>query len=409
MRELKHVVIVGGGVAGLETVLALRNLVGNSLEIVLLAPDSEFVYRPYSVLSPFDLIDSDTQRLDLIDALRTHSVRFVRGALSEVKPEQNCIVTEDGSEIPYDWLVLAHGARAEEAVKGALTFVGERSTGPFKELLARTVNLEIQRLAFVVPATEAWVLPLYELALQTRRHIVDSGVEGVEITVITSESEPLAVFGNRASVAIRALLEDHNIDLLCDQLAVEFADGVLNLVPGKELHFDAVVSLPRIVGNFVNGLECDEAGFLPVDLHARVDGYDSIFAAGDCVAFPIKQGGISTQQADAAAEVIAQAVGMLSEAEPFRPVLRGFLLTGDRPRYMRNEIAGGVGEGAISTARPLWWPPGKIAGKYFAPFMAVHGGIGLPPQAPVEGIPTEVKLAMSRAARHQDELLLEDG
>ena len=83
-------------------------------------------------------------------------------------------------------------------------------------------------------------------------------------------------------------------------------------------------------------------GFIPTDLHGLVEGELDVYAAGDATTCPIKQGGVATQQADAAAEAIAARLGAPVEPQPFRPVLRGLLLTGGEPRYMRAEVSGGA-------------------------------------------------------------------
>ena len=51
--EPLRVVIAGGGVAGLEAMLALRELAGDRVDIELLSPSDEFVYRPMLVAEPF--------------------------------------------------------------------------------------------------------------------------------------------------------------------------------------------------------------------------------------------------------------------------------------------------------------------------------------------------------------------
>jgi sulfide:quinone oxidoreductase len=96
-------------------------------------------------------------------------------------------------------------------------------------------------------------------------------------------------------------------------------------------------------------------------------------------AFPIKQGGLAAQQADAAAESIAALAGASIEPRPFKPVLRGLLLTGLSPRFLR---AGVLDDTSTVDMEPLWWPPGKIAGRYLAPFLAQH--IGLSSEPPPE-------------------------
>jgi hypothetical protein len=47
-----RVVIAGGGIAAVEGLLRLRRL-GDSLDLCLLAPDDDLVYRPAAVRQPF--------------------------------------------------------------------------------------------------------------------------------------------------------------------------------------------------------------------------------------------------------------------------------------------------------------------------------------------------------------------
>jgi sulfide:quinone oxidoreductase len=81
---------------------------------------------------------------------------------------------------------------------------------------------------------------------------------------------------------------------------------------------------------------------------------------------------VAAQQADAAAEAIAALAGADIDPRPFRPVLRGLLLTGGTPRYLRAEVSGGRGEEWEISENALWWPPSKVAGDYLAPYLATH-------------------------------------
>ena len=97
-----------------------------------------------------------------------------------------------------------------------------------------------------------------------------------------------------------------------------------------------------------------------------------VYAAGDSTAFPLKQGGIATQQADVAARAIAAGLGAPVTPSSFEPVLRAMLLTGIAPIYMRARMAGARVDLADVdvAASPLWSPATKIAGSYLAPFLA---------------------------------------
>ena len=92
-----------------------------------------------------------------------------------------------------------------------------------------------------------------------------------------------------------------------------------------------------------------------------------VYAVGDASWFPIKQGGLAAQQADVAATAIAAGIDSDLEDEPFRPELRAALLTADGPIYLR---AGAAAEPEAVSDAPLWWPPGKVAGRLLAPFIA---------------------------------------
>jgi sulfide:quinone oxidoreductase len=56
-RKSIRVVIVGAGVAGLETALALRVFEGESVAVELIAPETDFTYRPLAVAEPFRAAD----------------------------------------------------------------------------------------------------------------------------------------------------------------------------------------------------------------------------------------------------------------------------------------------------------------------------------------------------------------
>ncbi len=106
-----------------------------------------------------------------------------------------------------------------------------------------------------------------------------------------------------------------------------------------------------------------------------MEGLADVYAAGDITDFPVKQGGLATQQADAVAEAIAARAGADVTPRPFEPVLRGLVLTGETPRYLRAELKRGLGGRSAVDDEPLWWPAGKIAGLYLGPYLAEHAGL----------------------------------
>jgi sulfide:quinone oxidoreductase len=386
-----HVVVAGGGVAGLELALALRALAEERVSVEIVAPEREFTYRPLAVVEPFRAGEVASFPLPVL--VRATGAKLRAGTVASVDAERKTVVTDAGIRVPYDVLVVALGARPREAVPGALTFRGPQDGPALESLLEDAVDGRLRRLAFAVPAGATWPLPLYELALLTETYLADRGTMEVELTLVTPEEAPLALFGRTASEALEELLRTRGIELRVRTTPFRFEHNALQLMPANTLDVDAVIALPRAEGPFLSGLPGDVAGFLPTDEHGRVVGADDVYAAGDVTQFPVKQGGIATQQADAVAEAIAARAGAPVDPAPFRPVLRGLLLTGLFPRFLRAELA--TGASAIDT-EALWWPPAKIVGRYLAPFLAER--IGLADMSPPQGegvVPVETVVEVS--------------
>jgi sulfide:quinone oxidoreductase len=183
----------------------------------------------------------------------------------------------------------------------------------------------------------------------------------------------LPLFGSQASADVQAMLEQAGVRVRCGYSPDIPQKGTVLLHPsGDWVEADRIVALPRVRGRKITGLPSDSEGFLPVDAYARVVKVKDVYAAGDGANFPVKQGGIATQQADVLAAHIAREAGVPVQADPFRPVLRGQLLTGDKPHFMRHDLRAHDAENDASTAHVLWWPPTKVAGRYLAPYIALE-------------------------------------
>jgi sulfide:quinone oxidoreductase len=376
-----RVLIAGGGVAGLEALLALRALAGDLVDLELLAAEPFFWYRPLSVAEPFDA--GRAHHFELTAFAQAASAVFTLGELASVDVDAHVARTRAGAELGYELLVLACGAVAKPALPGALTFRGPADSDALRALLAEAERGSVHSIAFAQPGTAGWPLPLYELALLTATHLERQGAE-VELMLVTPEQAPLWLFGEQASQAVSALLQDHGITVYAARYPATFEERRLRLVPAGSLETDRVVALPRLEGTRIAGIPQDADGFVTTDLNGRVPGALHVYAAGDITTYPIKQGGIATQQADALAEAIAAQAGAPISPHPFRPVLRGLLLTGSTPLYLRHEPGGGAGNTTTIASETLWWPPGKIVGRHLAPFLAQHSGTTINPPAEAE-------------------------
>lgn len=365
-EQVMSVVVVGGGVAALEAAFALQALAGPRVGVELVAPEPQFYYRPLAVAKPFEL--GELRRYDLGDLAARAGASLVLGTVTAVDAGAREVHTAAGAVLSFDALLVACGAVPEPCIEGALTFRGPADMEHISELLAEAESGSVKSIAFSIPVGAVWGLPVYELALLTAATLASRGRQGVEIVITTPEDAPLELFGREASDATAALLRRHGIVIRTRAQARAFHDGGLLLASGEVLPVDRVVAMPRLEGPRIDGLPQTRHGFVPVDRHCRVEGLPGVYAAGDVTTYPVKQGGIATQQADVAAQAIAHAAGADVVPQPFRPVLRGMLLTGSEPQFMRHDLAH-PDEKPVVSLDELWWPPAKIAGHYLGPLI----------------------------------------
>jgi len=357
-----NVLIAGGGPAALEAALRLRRVAAERVSVTLLAPDPAFTYRPLSVLAPFAAGAAASYPLERI--ARDVGFDLHADRVASVAAAGHAVETAGGERLSYDVLLVATGAAPVPPFEHALAFAGtpadeERLHG----LVEDVEGGYLKKVAFVVPQGATWPLPLYELALMLAERGFETGAH-LELHLVTPEAGPLALFGDHASRDLAGLLDTAGIALHAG-VEPQVSRGKVQLgADGEALSVERVVTVPLLRGMAVPGLPADADGFLVTDPHQRVEGVADVYAAGDGTAFPIKQGGLATQQADAAADHIAARAGAPVEPQPFTPVLRGMLLTESWARFLRRDE-----KVDRSADRALWWPPTKIAGQELAGYL----------------------------------------
>jgi sulfide:quinone oxidoreductase len=317
-----RVVVAGGGVAGLETLMALRSLAGPRVKLTLVAPHDDFVYRPLAVEAPFAV--GRTRRVALHDAARDAGATFVSGTIEAVDADRRTVSPSDSHPLEYDALVLAVGAEAVPVVAHALTWDDRSDAETLGGLIQDIEQGYSRRLAIVIPPGPSWPLRAYELALFITRQAKGMSVD-LETTIVTPEPSPLAALGSRAMELISHELGQAGVDVVSAadaEIEQGHAATVVMQPAGRRLEVDRVLALPGLRGRPIAGIPADADGFVEVDEHGRVLGLDRVWAAGDGTAFALKSGGFAAEQADVAAQDIAAVAGADVETRSFDPSAR---------------------------------------------------------------------------------------
>jgi sulfide:quinone oxidoreductase len=358
---MRRVTVLGGGPAAAEVLLALRALTDERMALELITPQPQLALRAASTGAAFG--EGEVAVYDLAELAEETGAALRIDAAEAVAPTARRIRLASGATAEYDALVLAVGARARAGIPGATVFRDQRDARLLHALLEDLGS--VRRVAFAVPAGVAWTLPLYELALLTVAEAARRDVE-LEVTLVTPERRPLEVFGPRTGTRVAGLLAERGVRVLLSTAAVSAERGRLALRHGGSIAADRVIAVPRLVGRRIAGIPADWNNFVHTDPYGHVAELSDVFAAGDMTAFPIKQGGIATQQADVIAAVLAGAT-----VPPVRHVLRTQLLGAGEPLYLRTELDG---HGRVLSEavgdEPDWWPAAKLFGRRLTPWMA---------------------------------------
>lgn len=354
-RHPGRVVVAGGGVAGLETLVALRRHAGGAVDLHLVCPDEAFSLRALGIYTAFG--GDAPQVYDIAEIAARLGATLHHDAVRRVRAERHAVELQSGAELDYGALVLAVGAFAHPAFDHGVCFDPARAA--VERVVAELPTPAGGRVAVVVPPAVAWTLPAYELALAAAAQAPHA-----HITLVTHEAAPLGAFGPAASAMVRAELAAAGVDLVAGVAAHVPADDTVAVGPSVRLRADHILHLPALTGPRLHGVPADGDGFIAVDEEFRA-GHEDVFAIGDATNRELKQGGLAAEQADAVAAMLASRAGAEAPPESYQPVLRGLLYTPSGPRYLR----AADGDCLISD-QPLWWPPSKVAARELVPWLA---------------------------------------
>lgn len=303
----RRIVILGGGTGGTMTANRLRRLYGHDeATITVVDRDNRHVYQPGLLFVPFGLTDVDEITRPRSRQLR-HGVAFRNEEVDRVDIESDIVHLGDGTELPYDVLVVATGARLQPEETAGMTGPGwmekvftfytpEGATALSRALRAfdggrvvvNCVDLPVK--CPVAPLEFAFLADWYFHDCRVR--------DQVELTFVT----PLdAAFTKPvASEHLRALLQQKGIELVA-----EFATGEIDGERGRlisyderEVPFDLLVAIPLHAGaEYVDrspGLG-DDLGWVPADPRTlQAKAKPNVFAIGDATNVPTSKAGSVT-------------------------------------------------------------------------------------------------------------------
>lgn len=369
-EDRPRIVILGGGVAAVEALLAASDFAAGRAEIILVSSDPQFRLPPLAAATPFAA--GHAAPVDLADLCAAHGTAFRQGLVAMVDAPRQRLVFQDGDELAYQALIVAVGATP---VPGAEAGTQYEPAAPDR-VAGIAADLEegwAGSVAIVVPDAPTWPLPPFEFALYLK-HAARVAGSDAEVHLCTPDPAPLSWLSESAAEQAAGALAQAGVVLHAGHVPRVVRSGVVEFDGAEPIEVDRILVLPRLVGPAMPGLPYDEHGFIEVRADRTVPGRPMIWAAGDGTTTPIKFGALACHAADAAAAGALDAVGFAGPHVEAHPVLHARLLTPE-------------GSVSLSSDPAVPDPPGgwtggeKIAGRYLRPALERLGATHLVPQA----------------------------
>lgn len=309
MRTKPKVVIVGGGFGGLW---AAKSLANRRVDVTLIDRKNHHVFQPLlyqvatAVLSPGEVAQPIRRILHY-----AKNIEVILGEVMGFDTANNRVRLDDGSEVGFDYLIVAAGARH--------AYFGHDDwevSAPGLKTLEDAV--EIRRrvlLAFELAERDAYLKGVYD---PLHFVVVGGGPTGVELAgaiadiarqalakdfkaidtrkakVILFEGSDrvLGTFAKDLSESAKSQLEELGVEVRLNSFVTDIAPGQIKV--GEEwIHCDVVLWATGVaaspIGNLL-GAETDNAGRVFVEPDLSIPGHPNVFVIGDMASLKQENG-----------------------------------------------------------------------------------------------------------------------
>jgi sulfide:quinone oxidoreductase len=330
-----RVVVVGGGVGGTLAANLLSKDLGRDAEVTVLDPLGMHVYQPGFLYLALGKANGRWLVRDERLLLRDDVELVIDGA-KRIDPQESVVELTRGGSIPFDYLVLATGARLvpeqipglSEAAHDFYSFDGaQRLREALRSFEGGRILIGVAGIPYKCPPAPV------EFTLMLERYLDERGVrDRSEVTLLSPLNRAFTI--ESASKLVEPIMERRGITLATffNVETVDPSAGVATSLEGEKAEFDLLVLVPPHRGSQVvedSGLG-DRSGWVPTDpATLQHKQHDRIFALGDATDLPISKSGSTAHfEAPVVASRIASLIRGTAPRESYGGRVMCFLETG---------------------------------------------------------------------------------
>ena len=303
---LAHVVIIGGGFAGIATA---RGLAGKDVRVTIIDKHNFHTFLPLL----YQVATAGLEPADIAYPIRTifghaDNIRFRHGHVREVDHRRCVVVLDDGAEIEFDHLVVATGATAAYfGIPGASQYAMPLYSLADARRLRNCLLLALERaevraehetvtINFVVVGggptgveTSGALSELIRIAM--KRDGLRLNDSRVRILLVDLAPRLLTAFSERASAYALRELESMGVEVEFGRSVVEVEERAIRFADGERLETAAVIWAAGVTasGTLAHDLQATTGpgGRARVTPDLRLLESTNVWAVGDAAAVPL--------------------------------------------------------------------------------------------------------------------------
>ncbi len=325
-----NITILGTGFAALTAVKQTRKS-SPKATITVISPKEEMLYYPSLIWIPSGLRKGDDLRVNLHNFFNRQNVQFIEGTVQNVINAGRTVVTENG-EYQNDGLIIATGGRFIKKLPGIEHAITPCEGIPAAEKIRdRLDSMSGGTIAigFGGNPNEPSAMrggPMFEFLFGIDNLLRKQGRrDKFKIVFFNPAPQPGKRLGAKVPARLTAMMTKKGIETHLGHKMVGFEEKLVK-TEGGELAADLILFMPGMTGPLWlanSDFPKSAGGMIPADMHAKVEGYDNVYVAGDAGSFPgpdwqAKQAHAADLQAAAASKNLIKSLNGQSDFEPFK-------------------------------------------------------------------------------------------
>jgi NADH dehydrogenase len=297
----KHIIVIGGGFAGLNFVKLLFN---NKFYNVTLVDRNNYNYFTpllYQVATSF--LEPSSISYPFRKFLKNKAITFRNASLLRVDPPFKKVYLDDGGELDYDYLVFATGVKTnffgnESIRQNAYSLKGIDDAIYMRNEMIRSLErasiekdpLEKRKLlAIVIAGGGPTGVELAGMFAEMKKHIIGTDYpelknEPIEIYLVDAASHLLPSMSAKTHKDAYTVLTRLGVHVRLNTFVTQYENDLVHLSNGDRINTKTLIWCAGVIANSFEGISKTSLGKgmrMITNRHHQVQGYDDIFAIGD--------------------------------------------------------------------------------------------------------------------------------